>query len=147
MIRLAAPEVREQEIEAVARVLRSGFLVQGEYVREFERQVAGYVGVREAVAVTSGTAALHLGLLALGIGPGDEVILPDFTFPATANVVELVGAKPVLVDIDLATFNIDPKLVVSAITQRTKAIMPVHLFGQPAELQLILEISRQYGLK
>jgi dTDP-4-amino-4,6-dideoxygalactose transaminase len=147
MIRLAAPEIHEQEIEAVVKVLRSGFLVQGEHVREFERQVAGYVGVREAVAVNSGTAALHLGLLALGIGPGDEVILPDFTFPATANVVELVGAKPVLVDIDLATFNIDPKLVVPAITQRTRAIMPVHLFGQPAELQPILEISRQYGLK
>lgn len=147
MIRLAAPEIHEQEIQAVAEVLRSGFLVQGKHVREFERAVASYVGVKEAVAVSSGTAALHLALLALGIGPEDEVILPDFTFPAPANVVELVGAKPVLVDIDLASFNIDPKQVIPAITRRTKAIMPVDLFGQPADMEPLREIGRQYGLK
>ncbi|MGH8546211.1 MAG: aminotransferase class I/II-fold pyridoxal phosphate-dependent enzyme, partial [Gammaproteobacteria bacterium] len=92
MIRLTIPEIGEEEIQAVVRVLRSGYLVQGVQVREFERLVAEYVGVKHGIAVSSGTAALHLALLALNIGPGDEVIVPDFTFPATANVVEFVGA-------------------------------------------------------
>lgn len=146
MIRLTIPEIGDEEIQAVAKVLRSGYLVQGEHVRQFERLVAEYVGVRHAVAVSSGTAALHLALLALGIGPGDEVIVPDFTFPATANVVELVGAKPVLVDIDLATFNIAVSQIRPAITRRTKAIMPVHLFGQPADMEPILRIAQEQGL-
>jgi dTDP-4-amino-4,6-dideoxygalactose transaminase len=146
MIRLTIPEIGEAEIQAVTTVLRSGYLVQGEQVREFERLVAEYVGVRHAVAVSSGTAALHLALLALGVGPGDEVIVPDFTFPATASVVELVGAIPVLVDIDLATFNIDVTQILPAITRRTKAIMPVHLFGQPADMEPILHIAQEHGL-
>ena len=145
MIRLVVPEIGEEEIQAVISVLRSGYLVQGEYVQEFERLVAEYVGVKHGVAVSSGTAALHLGLLALGIGPGDEVIVPDFTFPATANVVELVGAKPVLIDIDIATFNLDVNQIRAAITPRTKAILPVHLFGQPADMEPILEIARDNG--
>jgi perosamine synthetase len=146
MMRLTIPEIGEEEIQAVARVLRSGYLVQGEQVAEFERLVAEYVGVRYAVAVSSGTAALHLALLALGIGPGDEVIVPDFTFPATANVVQLVGAKPVFVDIDLDTFNLDVTQLRPAITRRTRAIMPVHLFGQPADLEPILHMAQQHAL-
>lgn len=146
MIRLVIPEIGEEEIQAVAAVLRSGCLVQGQHVRQFERLVAEYVGVRHAVAMSSGTAALHLALLALGVGPGDEVIVPDFTFLATANVVELVGARPVLVDIDLATFNVDVSQIRPAITRRTKAIMPVHLFGQPADMTPILETAQEHGL-
>jgi perosamine synthetase len=107
MIRLTIPEIGDEEVEAVAAVLRSGYLVQGRHVQEFERLVSEYVGTKHAVAVSSGTCALHLALIALGIGPGDEVIVPDFTFPATANVVELVGATPILIDVDLATFNMD----------------------------------------
>lgn len=146
MIRLTIPEVGDEEIQAVTAVLRSGFLVQGERVQEFERLVAEYTGVKHAVAVSSGTAALHLALLALKVGPGDEVIVPDFTFPATANVVELVGARPVFVDIDLATFNIDVTQLRLAITARTKAIMPVHLFGQSAHMNPILQTAQEYGL-
>lgn len=146
MIRLTIPEIGEEEIRAVTAVLRSGYLVQGEHVQKFERLVAEYVGVRHAVAVSSGTAALHLALLALGIGPGDEVIVPDFTFPATANVVELVGATPVLVDIDLATFNMDVTQIRPAVTKRTKAILPVHLFGQPADMEPILRLAEEHGL-
>jgi perosamine synthetase len=146
MMRLTIPEIGEEEIQAVVRVLRSGYLVQGEQVQEFERLVAEYVGVRYAVAVSSGTAALHLALLALGIGPGDEVIVPDFTFPATANVVELIGASPVLVDIDLTTFNIDATQIRPAITKRTKAIMPVHLFGQSADMEPVLHLAHEHDL-
>jgi dTDP-4-amino-4,6-dideoxygalactose transaminase len=147
MIRLTIPEIGEEEIQAVARVLRSGNLVQGENVQEFERLVAEYTGIKHAVAVSSGTAALHLALLSLDIGPGDEVILPDFTFPSTANVVELAGAKPVLVDIDLSTFNINTDLIEPAITGRTRAIMPVHLFGLPAEMDPVMALARKYNLK
>lgn len=146
MIRLTIPEIAEEEIQAVVEVLRSGHLVQGKHVQEFEQLVAEYVGVNHAIAVSSGTAALHLALLALGVGPGDEVIVPDFTYPATANVVELVGAKPVLVDIDLASFNIDVTQIRPAITRRTKAVMPVHLFGQSADMEPILQIAQEHGL-
>ncbi len=137
MIRLADPEIHEEEIQAVTAVLRSGYLVQDEHVQQFERLVAEYVGADYAYAVTSGTAALHLALLASDIGFGDEVIIPDFTFPATANVVELVGAQPVLVDIDLASFNMDARQLRPAVTERTKAIIPVHLFGQSADMDPI----------
>lgn len=146
MIRLIIPEIGEEEIAAVAAVLRSGYLVQGQHVAEFERRVAEYVGVRHAVAVSSGTAALHLALAALEIGPGDEVIVPDFTFPATANVVALLGATPVLVDIDPATFNVRSELLAAAITPRTRALLPVHLFGQPADMAPILALAAQHHL-
>jgi len=146
LIRLSIPEIGEEEIAAVVDVLRSGYLVQGEKVQRFEQLVAEYVGREHAVAVSSGTAALHLALMALEIGRGDQVIVPDFTFPATANVIELAGAEPVLVDIDLATFNIDTTKIRPAITDRTKAIMPVHLFGQPADMDPILEVAQEYGL-
>lgn len=146
MIRLTIPDIGEEEIQAVVKVLRSGYLVQGQNVEAFESRVAEYVGVKYAVAVSSGTAALHLSLLALGIGPGDEVIVPDFTFPATANVVELVGARAVLVDIDLASYNIDTQQIQPAITQRTRAIIPVHLFGLPADMAAVYKIAREHNL-
>ncbi len=146
MIRLSSPPVTEEDIRAVSDVLRSRWLVQGKNVEAFEADLALYLEVRHAVAVSSGTAALHLALLAMGISPGDEVILPALTFPATANVVELTGARSVLVDIDPQTFNIDPEKIEERITSRTKAIMPVHLAGQPAEMKSILALARRHGI-
>ncbi|MFQ6083135.1 MAG: DegT/DnrJ/EryC1/StrS family aminotransferase [Methanosarcinales archaeon] len=146
MIRLTTPELGKEEIKEVGKVLRSGFLTQGENVEKFELKIAEYLNVKYAIAVSSGTAALHLSLIALEIKKGDEVILPDFTFPATGNVIALVGAKPVLVDIDLKTYNIDPAKIEESITPRAKAIIPVHLFGQSAEMDPILEIARRYNL-
>jgi dTDP-4-amino-4,6-dideoxygalactose transaminase len=145
MIRLAVPEIGEEEVQAVAAVLRTGFLVQGPAVQAFEERLAATVGTAHAVAVSSGTAALHLALLGLGIGPGDEVVVPGFTHPATANVVERTGARPVLVDIDLDTFNVQPEAMLRAIGPRTRAIMPVHLFGVPAEMDK-LEAGRPRGV-
>ena len=128
-VRLGDPALGGQELQAVAEVLESGMLTMGPKVPEFEGLVARACGVEHAVAVSSGTAALHLAVLALGIGPGDEVIVPAYTFPATANVVALSGARPVLVDVDPHTFNLDPaKLDVGP---RTKALLAVHLFGRP----------------
>jgi perosamine synthetase len=130
-IRLARPDVGEPELAAVAEVLASGQLTMGEKVGELERALARAVGTAHAAVVSSGTAALHLGVLALGVGPGDEVIVPAYTFPATANVVELAGARAVLVDIEPETFNLDPARVAEALTPRTKAVLAVHLFGRP----------------
>lgn len=146
MIPVARPEIGQGEIQAVAEVLQSGQLVQGARVREFEAKVAAYLGTKHAVAVSSGTAALHLALLGLGIGPGDEVLVPDFTFPACANAVELTGATPVLIDIDLATFNLDVNGIRPALTPRTKALMPIHMFGRPADMDPVLAIAREKGL-
>jgi dTDP-4-amino-4,6-dideoxygalactose transaminase len=134
LIRLARPDVGEQELAEVAAVLESGQLTMGPRVAEFEQLLAEACRVEHAVAVSSGTAALHLAVLALGIGPGDEVIVPSYTFPATANVVALAGAKPVLVDVDPETMNIDAGAAARAVTKRTKAIIAVHLFGRPARL-------------
>src|SRR5207244_8556002 len=122
----------------VAAVLRSGQLTMGPKVAELEAGLAQACGVEHAVAVSSGTAALHLAVLALGIGPGDEVLVPAYTFPATANVVALVGARPVLVDVDAVTMNVDPAKVVP--TPRTKALLAVHLFGRPARLQELPDV-------
>ena len=130
-IRLARPDVGEAELAAVAEVLASGQLTMGPQVEAFERALARAVGTAEAVAVSSGTAAIHLALLALGIGPGDEVIVPAYTFPATANAVELCGARAVLVDVDPETFLVRPELVADAVTSRTRAVLAVHLFGRP----------------
>lgn len=145
-IRLTIPTIDDDEISKVAEVLRSGYLVQGKYVQKFEQLVAEYLGIKYAIAVSSGTAALHLALLILDIGPVDEVIIPDFTFPATANVVSLTKALAVPVDIDLETFNIDIGKIESLISKRTKAIMPVHLFGNPADMNPILQIADKYNL-
>ena len=132
MIRLAWPALGEEELAAVAEVLESGQLTMGPKVAEFEDELARACEVEHAVAVSSGTAALHLAVLALGIGPGDEVIVPAYTFPATANVVALAGAQPVLVDVDPETMNLRPEAVADALTERTRAVLVVHLFGRPA---------------
>jgi dTDP-4-amino-4,6-dideoxygalactose transaminase len=144
------PEIEEQWdelMEAIQRVLRSGRFILGPEVEAFEREVAEYLGVRHAIGVNSGTEGLVISLRALGIGPGDEVITTPFTFFATAESISNVGATPVFVDIDPATFNIDPELIESAITERTKAIVPVHLFGLPCDMDPILATARKYGLK
>jgi dTDP-4-amino-4,6-dideoxygalactose transaminase len=120
--------------------------VQGKYVRLLEDHVSRFAGVKETKAVASGTAALHLALLALGVGPGDEVIVPAFSFVATANVVELVGATPIFVDVDLSTFNIDPDKIQAAISPRTRAIMPVHEFGLICDIERISALADSYGL-
>ena len=130
-IRLARPDVGEAELAAVAEVLASGQLTMGPWVAEFEEALRRAVGTADAVAVSSGTAALHLALLAIGVGPGDEVIVPAYTFPATANVVELCGARAVLADVDPETFLVRIERVAEAVTPRTRAVLAVHLFGRP----------------
>ena len=131
---------------AVMRVLESGAFVLGAEVEAFEREFADYCGTADAVAVNSGTSALHLALLSVGAGPGDEVITTPFTFVATIAAIEYTGARTVLVDIDPRTFTIDPAQIESAITSRTKAIVPVHLYGQIADMRPILEISERHGI-
>lgn len=130
-IRLARPDVGPEELAAVSEVLSSGQLTMGPWVERFERAVARAVGTADAVAVSSGTAALHLAMLGLGVGKGDEVIVPAYTFPATANAVELCGGRAVLVDVDSDTLLVRPELVAGAVTSRTKAVLAVHLFGRP----------------
>ncbi|MEU6142526.1 DegT/DnrJ/EryC1/StrS family aminotransferase [Streptomyces sp. NPDC047081] len=142
----ARPVIGEDEIEAAVRVLRSGMVVQGPEVAAFEEEFSELVGGRHCVAVNSGTSALHLSLLALGLGPGDEVIVPSFSFAASANAVRLVGADVVFADIEADTFCLDPVAVEAAITPRTAAIMPVHLYGHPAAMDEILAIARKHGL-
>ena len=135
VIRLAWPDVGAAEAEAVAEVLESGQLTMGPKVEEFERGLAAACGTEHAVVVSSGTAALHLAVLALGVGPGDEVLVPAYTFPSTANVVAFVGAKPVLVDVDPETMNLDPAKV--EVGPRTKAIIAVDLFGRPLDWEAL----------
>jgi dTDP-4-amino-4,6-dideoxygalactose transaminase len=132
---------------AIHRVLDSGQFILGKDVGEFECQVAGYLGVKYAIGCASGTDALQIAMMALGIGPGDDVITTPFTFVATAETIALLGAKPVYVDIDPRTFNIDPALIERAITHRTKAIIPVHLYGQPADMDPLMEIARRRNVK
>ena len=132
-IRLARPDVGSAELDAVAKVFASGMLTMGSKVGELERMLAGACGTADAVVVSSGTAALHLAVMALGLGPGDDVIVPAYTFPATANAVELCGARAVLVDIDPDTFNLDVARVADAVGPRTRAVLAVHLFGRPLE--------------
>jgi len=136
-IRLARPDVGDEELAAFGEVVRSGQLTMGPKVAEFEAALAGAVGTAHAAAVSSGTAALHVALLALGVGAGDEVVVPAYTFPATANVVELCGAKAVLVDVDPDTFVLDSSAVAAAVTQRTRAVMAVHLFGRPVDWEAL----------
>ena len=132
-IRLALPDIGEEELAAVQEVLESGQLTMGPKVAELEELLAAACGVEQAVAVSSGTAALHLAVLALGLKEGDEVLVPAYTFPATANVVALAGARPVLVDVDPSTLNLDPAKVYDAVTSRTRAVLAVHLFGRPLD--------------
>ena len=132
---------------AIQGVLESGHFILGKEVGELERRIAGYLGIEEAVGCASGTDALQIALMALGIGPGDEVITTPFTFVATAEVIGLLGARPVYVDIDPRTFNIDAGLIERAITPKTRAIIPVHLYGQSADMDAIMGIARRHGLR
>jgi len=141
--KLFEPDVRA----AIDAVLDSQHFIGGPAISQLEREIGGYLGVRHAVAVSNGTDALVCALMALGIGPGDEVILPSFTFFATAGSVWRVGARPIFVDIDSRTFNIDSECVERAVTPRTRAIMPVHLFGQCAEMDELNAIAQRHGLK
>jgi perosamine synthetase len=155
MIRLTIPSIEEDDLQAIREVLASGYLVQGAKVASFEKTVADYVGTNYAVAVSSGTAALHLGLLALSIQPGDLVVVTAYSFVATVNVIELCGAQPVFVDIQPDTFNMDPncledilsRLMASTDTaHRVKAVLPVHTFGQMADMSAIMELTGRHGL-
>jgi dTDP-4-amino-4,6-dideoxygalactose transaminase len=139
-VRLGRPDVGEEELALVREVLESGQLTMGPKVAELERLLAEACSAADACAVSSGTAALHLAVLALGIGPGDEVLVPAYTFPATANVVAVAGGTPVLVDVDPVTMNVDPAAAARAVTPRTKAILAVHLFGRPARLEQLPEL-------
>jgi perosamine synthetase len=145
-IPLSAPDITEAEIEAVIGVLRTSRLSLGPVTEQFEAAVAEYVSVPQAVAVSSGTAGLHLCIRALGIGEGDEVIVPSFAFVAAANAIRYERATPVFADIDPGTLNIDPQKFEEAITPRTRAILVVHTFGFPAEMKTILEIAQRHGL-
>lgn len=135
------PAVGEEEVAAVAETLRSGWLTTGPRTQELERRFADYVGARHALAVSSGTAAMHLALVALGVGPGDEVVTTPITWPATANVIVHVGARPVFADVRPGDLNIDPEQVRSLVGPRTRAILPVHLGGQPADLEPLWELG------
>lgn len=146
MIPIAKPLIGEEEKRAVQDVLDSGMLAQGPRVEAFEKAFAEMVGVKYAIATSSGTTALHVALLAHHIGEGDEVITTPFTFIASANSILYTGARPVFVDIDPQTFNIDPTHIAAAVTRRTKAILPVHLFGLPADMDSILDIADRFGL-
>jgi perosamine synthetase len=145
-IPVARPSIGVEEEKAVVEVLRSGWLAQGARVAEFEKRFAEYVGAAHAVAVSSCTTALHLALVAAGVQPGDEVLCPSLSFIATANSIRYAGASPVFVDIDPATYNMDPECVERAITPRTRAIMVVHQIGLPVALSEILEIATRHKL-
>lgn len=140
------PAVGEREYDLVRQVLDSNYLNEGDVTAAFEQRVADLLSVTYAVATTSGTTAIFLALAAAGVGAGDEVIVPDVTFIATANAVMLTGARPILVDVDRETLNIDPRKVVRAVTRRTKAIVPVHVSGRAAAMSDLLAIGRQHGL-
>jgi len=147
MIPIAKPLIGEEEKRAVMEVLDSGTIAQGKRVEEFEHEFAKYCGSKHAIATGNGTEALHVALMAMGLRQGDEVITTPFSFIATANSILYCGAKPVFADIDQKTFNLDPESVKSKITKRTKAIMPVHLFGQPCDMKALMEIAEDHGLK
>lgn len=147
MIPAAKVFIGAEERAAVDRVMSTGMLAMGPEVAAFESEFSAHVAGRESIALNSGTSALHIMLLALGIGQGDEVIVPSFSFAATANAVSLTGATPVFVDIDLDSFAIDPAAVEAAITPATRAIMPVHLYGHPADLRSLSEIAARHGIE
>jgi dTDP-4-amino-4,6-dideoxygalactose transaminase len=141
MLGFQPPAIGEEEIAAVAETLRSGWLTTGPRTAELEQRFADYVGAKQVLAVASGTAAMHLSLLALGVGPGDEVITSPITWPATANVIVHAGATPVFADVRDSDLNIDPDRVAELVTERTKAILPVHLAGQPSDMDPLLALG------
>jgi len=145
-IPIARPLIGEEEINAVVDVLKSGMLAHGKEVEAFEREFADYLGVKHGVAVANGTSALDIALKSLGIGPSDEVITTPFTFIASATSILFQGARPVFADIDPKTYNLDPAEVLEKITDRTKAVLVVHLYGQPADMRAFREIADDYGL-
>jgi dTDP-4-amino-4,6-dideoxygalactose transaminase len=145
-IPLASPDIQKKDIESVVSVLESGMLIQGAQVLKLEKQFSNFIQVNQSIAVSNGTATMHLVLKALGIGPGDEVIVPAFSYVATANVVELVGATPIFVDIEIDTFNINAKLIEEKITKNTKAIIPVHEFGLSCDILEICKIAEKYQI-
>ena len=145
-IPVARPVIGQDEISAVTAVLESGMLAAGERVSEFERNFADYCGTTHAVAINNGTAALHAALLAADIGHGDEVIVPSFSFIATATAVSMTGAKPIFVDVDEQTFGIDPAKVQENVSPKTKAVIGVHLFGQPFDIQGIKQVCESHNL-
>ncbi len=147
MIPIAKPNIGKEEEEAVLEVLRSGMLARGPKTREFEASFAEYIGTEHAISTSSGTTALHIALLANGIGKDDEVLIPPVTFFATASTVLFCGAKPVFVDIDPDTFNMDVGKVEEAITPNTKAVVPVHMYGQPVDMKPLMEIAENHDLK
>jgi dTDP-4-amino-4,6-dideoxygalactose transaminase len=144
---LLKPYFDAEEMREIAGVLDSGWVSQGPKAKEFEGAVSRYTGAKHAISVINCTAALHLSLLSVGIRKGDEVLVADFTFPATGHAVLYCGAKPVFVDVDRKTYNIDPELIHSKLTKRTKAIIPVHTFGQPADMGPIMEIAENHDLE
>jgi perosamine synthetase len=151
MLKLSQPNISEEAIAAAAEVLRSGQLVHGQECEAFEHELADYLGCGDVVLVSSGTAALHIALLVLDIGPGDAVIVPDFTFPATANVVAMTGARPVIIDVDQDSYTIDVTLLEQTVRswsgpERLRAVMPVHEFGCVADMVEINRIAKEYGL-
>jgi dTDP-4-amino-4,6-dideoxygalactose transaminase len=146
-IPLLRPYFDSEELEEIQKVLNSGWVSQGPKVKEFEDKIAEYLGVKYAIAVTNCTAALHLALLSFGIKKDDEVLVADFTFPATGHAVLYCRAKPIFIDIDLRTYNMNPNLTEEEITDKTKAIVPVHTFGQPVEMDEIMEVAENYNLK
>lgn len=145
-MRLNIPLTGAPEVEAVREVIESGYLTQGAKTAEFEAAIRAYTSVAHAAAVSSATTGLHLALVALGVEPGDEVIIPGFSFPATANAVVQQGAIPVFVDIDPVTFNLDPAAIEAAVTSRTRVIMPVHAFGLCADMDAINEVAARHDL-
>jgi perosamine synthetase len=146
-IPVAAPSLDGREAEYVMECLQSGWISSlGRFIGDFEQAFADYCGVRHAVATNNGTTALHLALVAMGVGPGDEVIVPTLTYIASANTVQYCGATPVFIDNDPTTFNLDPARLERLITPRTKAIMPVHLYGHPVDMEPVLAIARKHGI-
>jgi perosamine synthetase len=144
---VAEPEIGEEELRNVVEAVKSGWVSsKGKFIEEFENSFARYIGVKYGVATSNGTAALHLALAALGVGPGDEVVVPDLTFAATMNAVLYVGAKPVIVDVDPSYWCLDPRELEKAITERTKAVMVVHLYGHPCDMDAIMEVAERRGL-
>jgi perosamine synthetase len=146
MIKVNAPYIGEEEVEAASQVLREGYLAYGPKAREFEERFAEYLGVKYVKTLSNGTIALYALLKALGIGPSDEVIVPDFSFIATASAVALAGGRPVFADIDLETYTISPDEVEARVSGRTKAVIVVHLYGHPADMDPVMEVARDKGL-